>query len=291
MSQKKADLLLFTVALAWGSSNVLLKIGAENIGTLNLIGLRFGLAFITTFLIFFKRMLRVNLKTILYSALTGVILCSIFMVLIYALKLEDASRVGFLSSISVLLVPALMAVYRRERPEKCVVIGMVLVLTGLILLMNPGEMIFVSAGSFLSILAAFINAAVVIVTNAASHAVEDTLQLGVYQLGFAGLFGWIGSFIMENPRLPETSVEWTSVLLLALICSAYGFIALSYGQKYTVPEHSAFAIALEPVFSAVFAFFVLGERMEFHNYAGALLIFLSVMIAGKIIDIGKVWSI
>ena len=55
MSQKKADLLLASIAMVWGSSNLLLKIGAADMGTFNLIALRFCIAFVVTAAVFHRQ--------------------------------------------------------------------------------------------------------------------------------------------------------------------------------------------------------------------------------------------
>lgn len=283
MTQKKADLLLLTVVLAWGSSNVMLKIGAEGIQGFNLIALRYGLGFLVTFLVFFKRCIKVKKKTLCYSALLGFILFAIGYVLIWALKLSTASEVSFLGSISVFFIPLICAVWRKQKPEPQVLIGMVVVLAGLLLLTNVGKDFSFSLGAALALLTSIINAFLVIVSNHASHQVDDTLPLGVFELGFAGLFGLIASFLLETPRLPNSQNEWISVLMLALVCSAYGFVTLAIGQKYTTPEHFGFINALEPVFSSILAFIILHEVLSLRGYIGALLIFISVLIANGLV--------
>ena len=53
-----------------------------------------------------------------------------------------------------------------------------------------------------------------------------------------------------------------AVLGLALLCTAYGFILRPVAQKYTTPEHVGFLFSLEPVFSAIFGFLFLRERLH-----------------------------
>lgn len=283
MSQRKADLLLLTVILAWGSSNVWLKIGAGGLAPFNLIALRYTLGFLLTFLIFFKRCTRPNRKTIKYSVLLGFILFAIGYALIMALKYAKASEVSFLASISVFFVPIIMAIWRKQRIKREVIIGMFLAVAGLMLLTNVGAGFAVSLGAAFALLASVINAFMVITTNYTAHNAEDTVQLGVLELGFAALFGWIGSFLLETPRLPATNNEWISVMMLALVCSAYGMVAQTIGQKYTTPEHFGFINALEPVFATVFAYILLDEVMSVTGYIGSALIFLSVLVANGLL--------
>lgn len=284
MTQRKADWIIASISIAWGASNLLLKLGLEHMETFNLIALRFGIAFLVMGLIFFKRIRTVACKTLAFSALLGFIVYSNFILLIWALRLETASEVGFLTSTSVVLVPLICSFMRKRPPERNVVVGMCVVLAGLAL-MNLRDGLHLTRGTVLSLSAALVNAVSIITMDYAAHHVDDTLQLGVFQIGFAGLFGLITSLIFENPTLPQTGIQWLAILGLALICSAYGFVMRPVAQKYTTAEHVGFLFTLEPVFSAIFGFFVLHEVLSPSSYAGAALVFISVPIATGILPL------
>ncbi len=51
----------------------------------------------------------------------------------------------------------------------------------------------------------------------------------------------------------------------------------SIAQKYTTPEHTGLLYALEPVFSALFAF--LREVLAIRGYMGALMVLCSILIS------------
>lgn len=76
-------------------------------------------------------------------------------------------------------------------------------------------------------------------------------------------------------------MQWGSIMGLALICSAYGFVLQAVIQKYVTTESTGFMFSLEPIFSAIFAFTFLQERLETNGYVGAVLIFLGVFIANS----------
>ena len=71
MSTKKANLILTTCSMAWGTSYIFMKLGIEGLSPLMLMALRTGIAFLILVLIFFKRLLNVNKRLLLYSAITG----------------------------------------------------------------------------------------------------------------------------------------------------------------------------------------------------------------------------
>ncbi len=52
----------------------------------------------------------------------------------------------------------------------------------------------------------------------------------------------------------------------------------SLAQKYTTPEHTGWLYALEPVFSALFAFVFLREVLAIRGYMGALMVLCGILI-------------
>ena len=50
-------------------------------------------------------------------------------------------------------------------------------------------------------------------------------------------------------------------------------------QPHTTPEHAALLFSIEPVASAVLAFFVLGETLPAQGYLGAALVLAGVVVA------------
>ncbi|QDR79481.1 DMT family transporter [Sporomusa termitida] len=278
MTSRKADLLIATVSIAWGTSYLLMKFGLNGVEPFNLITLRFGIAFVTTLLLFFPRVIKADMQAIGYSALIGLILFSVFTALMFGLATTTVSSAGFLTSTTVIFVPILQALITRKIPKPPIMAGVLVIVAGIGLL-TIGDTFEIKSGSILCLLGAILYAVHIIVTNYCAHK-TDTLQLGILQLGFAAVYGLIFSFIFETPTLPATTAEWTAVLGLALVCSAFGFVVQPIAQKFTTPERTGVLFALEPVFSALFGFIFLQEILQLQGYIGAMLVLAGVFIAG-----------
>lgn len=277
MTQKQANLILGTVSLAWGASYVFMKLGVDAIQPLTIVALRCGIAFIITAAIFFKKIIRIDAQTLKYAAILGALLSGIFISLLYGVENTTASTAGFLASTTVILVPVLQTFITRKLPSKQTLLGVMIVSVGLALLTIGDDFSF-AIGSLYCLLAALLYATHIIVTNNFARKV-DTLQLGIYQLGFSTLYATIGTFLFETPVLPHDTIHWYAILGLALICSAYGFVMQAIAQKYTTPESTGFLFSLEPIFSAIFAFIFLHENMVLQEYLGALFILVGVLLA------------
>lgn len=280
MTQKQANFVLLSVSIAWGSSNLMLRLGLEGIETFNLIALRFGLAFILVAILLHKKIRHTPVNVLLYSALLGLIVYSNFVLLIWALRLSTVSEVSFLTSMSVVLVLLLCSIQRRRMPDANLMVAVAVVFAGFAL-MNLEHGFRLSLGTLFSLAAALASAIVVVLTDHISHRIDSMVQLGVWETGFTGLFGLITSILFETPKWPQTKVQWFAVLVLALVCSAYGFVMRTIAQKYTPPEQVGFLLSLEPVFSALFGFLILHERLTVSGYIGAALVLISAPIANK----------
>lgn len=280
--QSKADLALLMCTLFWGSSYLFMQMGLKDLETYNLIGVRFGIAFLLAAAFFHRRLLSTNRKTILHAFILGAILFGVFATVTSGVKTTTASQAGFLVSLTVIFVP-ILSIILRNKPQKRVFIGAGLAMVGIGLLTLSSEL-QISQGDLLCIAAALFYATHIIVTGRWASQ-SDTIQLGIYQLGFTALFGILFSILFETPTLPHTPQSWLAVLSLSILCSAIGFVVQTVAQKYTTPAHTGVIFSLEPVFAALFAFLVTGETLTLRGYIGAGLVLLSVLIAE--IDLSK----
>ena len=279
MTDQQAQRLSITVPLAWGTSYVLMKLAVADGSPLMIVALRCGLAFLVTGALFFRRILRADARALAYSAVTGGLLFGVFLCVLYGVEDISASEAGFLQSTTVVIVPILQSVCTRTLPRGKTVAGVLVVTAGLYLL-SGGPLTGVSAGALCCLLSALLYALHILLSKRFVSRI-DPLCLGVCQLGFAAVYALAAAAVLGETALPGTALEWGAVLGLALICSAYGFVMQAILQRHVSPETTGFLFSLEPVFSAIFAFFFLHEHLRMGGYAGAALIFFGVFLATR----------
>lgn len=286
MTQKRADILIIVVYIAWGMSYFFMKLGLKELDPFNLIALRFGIAFFVTAALFAGRMRRTDPGTAGRGAVLGLLLFGIFTCLFYGLRTTTASSAGFLTSTTVVIVPLLLSLAARRMPKPFAVAGMLTALAGIALLAGEnaeaarltGNALTLEPGSLLCLCGAFLYAVHILLTDRFART-SDALRLGILQLGFAGLFGLVFSLLFEKPALPSGLPQWATVMGLALVCSAFGFVGQTVAQKYTTPERTAVFYALEPVSSTFFGFLFLHEAFGPKDYIGAALVLCSVFVS------------
>lgn len=277
MNSQKAELLMTTVSLAWGSSYLLMKIGLNGISPFNLIALRFGIAFICLGVIFLTRFRDLTVGILSKGILMGVLLFCLFTGLVFGVNHTTASTAGFLASTTVVIVPILESILKRKLPNKSVTMSILLAVIGLYLLTVKGRFLL-DIGSIYCLLAALFYAIYIITLDRISKK-EDTFLISIIQLGVVSLLGIIFMICFETPKLPTTPVQWSAVLGLGVVCSAYGFVIQPIAQRYTSSEKIGLIFSLEPIFSAILSFIFLHEILAIKGYIGAALIFMGVIFS------------
>lgn len=275
--QVRADLMLMVITVFWGASYILTKLALDALQPFNLTAVRFGIAFIVSALVFYKDILKSDIKTIKYALILAIILFAVFITMTFGLKYTTASNAGFLISLSVVLIPILASLLLKQKIEKKVIIGVCFAPIGIALL-TLNSQLSVSGGDLLCILCALLCAVHVVATGVFTHKV-DSIAMGVLQLGFVGLFSMVFSMFTETVKLPNTAMSWGAILSLSILCTAVGYIVQATAQQYTSATHTGLILSLEPVFSAILGYVFLGEILSLKGYIGAAILLSSVLIA------------
>lgn len=279
MTTRKADILLLFVAICWGCSYWSMKVCVGEMPGMTMIAMRFGIAFSVVALIFFRKLRDTNKQVVLKAAILGFVSFCIFITLLVGLKNTSASNAGFINATTIVMVPLIHAILTRKFPSFRIAISSILAFSGVALMTISDTLEFSSADAFVAV-GAFFYAMYVIVTDSFSKKC-DSLLLGVWQLGFTALYAFIYMLFFESPSLPQTGLGWISIFVMVLPCTAFGFVAQTFAQKFTPPEHASMLFALEPVSSAIFSFLILGEVLQIRAYVGAVIIFVAVLIAAR----------
>ncbi|QHI73348.1 DMT family transporter [Aminipila terrae] len=181
-------------------------------------------------------------------------------------------------ALTVVITPILTFFIKKEAPNKKLILVFILCLVGIGLMTLNGQ--FKPAlGDILCIMGAFAYAVDLVITDKAVHKEEvNAFQLGVYQLGFTGLYMLVLALLLEKPVLPSSPGVWESMLFLSVFCTGVAFIVQVVAQQYTSATHVGVIFAIEPVFAAIAAFLFAGEVLLPRGYLGAALMMAGILI-------------
>lgn len=286
--QMKADGMLLIVTLGWGISYLLMDYCLKDMGPFMLNTYRFLIAFFIAGIFTFPKLKNVNKTTLKYAALIGCALTLVYTGCTIGVMHTSISNAGFLCALTVVITPIFSFIFFKERPDKKLIFVVAVALFGIGLL-TLNENLTPRLGDILCIMAATAYAVDLLITDRAVKREDvNAFQLGVFQLGFTGLFMLILSLSFGQMTLPSSAGVWKAVLFLAIFCTGVAFIVQTVAQQYTTASHVGVIFTLEPVFSGVAAFFIAGEVLAPRAYVGAVLLVSCLFIME--LDVKKIFG-
>lgn len=276
--QRKADLLLVMVTAFWGASYFLTDLCLETMPPLSLNAFRFLVAFAVLGAVYFRKFRRISRKTLLYSLLIGCSLVMVYTCYVYGLMHTSISNAGFICALPVIFTPLLELVVYHKIPNRRFALALVLCTVGLGL-MTLNDSFRPALGDIICMGTAIFYAVDLLLTDKAVRDPEvDPLQLGVCQLGVVGIIMLILTLTLEQPKLPQSPAAWGAALFLAIFCTGIAFVIQAVQQQYTTASHVGLIFTLEPLFSAIVAYFFAHEVLGLRGYIGAVLMMFSLIL-------------
>lgn len=285
-----AELLLVGVAALWGWTFVLVKEGLQEVPTFTFLFYRFALA-LGLLLLLFGRKLHKNtadppLRTWARGALIGLSLFVGYGFQTWGLLYTTATNSGFITGLSVVLVPLLGALLFRERTRGAVWVGAGLSALGLGLIVfggplpaAPGFLGF-NVGDGLTLLCAISFALQILLISRYTRP-ENYVPILIAQIGVVALLSGAGMLLFEGLTLPRSAAAWKSIAITGLFATALAFWVQTRFQPLSTAGHTAILFSSEPVFAALFGYWLLGERLVSGQWLGAALILLAMLVSQR----------
>lgn len=280
LNAHSALLLLAAVIVARGTSFMMSKQLLSTLEPINLIALRFLLAFTILFLLFHKRVVpevRRNPKIILASVILGGTYFLCMVAELNAMKYTDSSTCAFLENSAIVIVPIAEAILLRRLPERIIMISAAVTFCGIGFIVLKGGSMGFGKGEILAMVSALLYTAAIIIGNRFSRR-YDSFCLGVIYVGAIAAMGLVASFMTGTTRLPSTGYEWMLLILLAVVCSCFGFTFQPVAQEYLSSETAGITAALNPLTAAILGSALLGETFGVRGIIGAVLILGGIVI-------------
>ncbi len=272
----KASMVL--VAFIWGTTFVVVKDALMEIGPFLFLGLRFMLAFLVLAFLAFSSLRKLTWSTVWSGCLLGVFLFIGYTFQTVGLKYTTSSNAGFITGISVVLVPIIYALFNRTFPSLRTLLTVLAATTGLFLLSFPKGSLTLAYGDFLVLICAFAFAFHIVFVDRFSH-LHNAVAITAIQVLFVGLLcSGIGLAIEPWPgRLSPKLVG--AILVTSIFATSLAFLLQNALQKYSTPTRFAVVLTMEPVFAALAGFLWAGEMLSSRGLVGAGLILSSMLIS------------
>lgn len=277
--QTKFEILLGLILIARSTSFMISKIMMDGMEPFTILANRYIIAFALLIVIFAKRLKNTDKNLIIKGCIIGAVYTAVMGFEMYGLRLTDSGTCSFIEHIAIVIVPVMQAFLIKKFPGKETIISAVLALTGVGFLTIGRAGIAVNKGFVYCLIAAVCYAVAIIITTNYSKEVSDSIMLGIFQLGFMGLFCLILALISESPRIPQNGNEWFSILYLAIVCSGFGIGIQPFAQSGTTAERSALIAALNPLSVAILGVVILKEKLTVAYVIGGSLIMIAILLS------------
>ncbi|MGI5879809.1 MAG: DMT family transporter [Syntrophomonadaceae bacterium] len=274
----KADLSMLFVAFIWGTTFVIVKNALLEIGPFLYLGLRFLLAFAVLALLSPQNIGKVNRHSLTTGMIMGLVLLFGYAFQTVGLQYTTSSNAGFITGVSVVLVPIIYYSLRRRLPPTGTIFAVVSVTIGLYLLSVPNGLSSMAYGDLLILVCALCFAIHIVLVDLYSHLYNAIAITGI-QILFVGLV-CLGIGLLIEPWPAKFSFSLiVAIIVTAVFATALAFLIQNALQKYSTPTRFAIVLTAEPVFAALAGYWCAGEMFSTKALIGASLILGSMIIS------------
>ncbi|TCS96471.1 DMT family transporter [Hazenella coriacea] len=285
-----ADGIILLISFIWGATFVLVQDAIDTLPPFSFLTVRFGMATLLLFLFVLITRAEPSRETPRQTVWIGGMTLGIFLFLGYAfqtfsLLYTTSGKAGFLTGVSVVLVPVLSIFILKTRIKLAAIIGVSFAVIGLYLLTFQ-DFKAINQGDLLAFTCAIFFALQVIFTGKYSSRTSIfhlvTIQMATVTF-LSGLFAFIfepWQRIFQKDVILNPSVL-IALLITAIFATALAFLGQTYVQRFTTPTRVALIFATEPVFAALADYWWQGVTLGGSALIGCLFI-LGGMILSEI---------
>jgi drug/metabolite transporter (DMT)-like permease len=274
----QAELSMLLVAIVWGSTFVLVKNSLAEIGPFLFLGIRFTMAFLLLAVLSWKKIKSAPISTLSSGCFLGVFLAIGYIFQTVGLKYTTSSNAGFITGLSVVLVPIIYAVMNRIKPGLSTILTVLLAFSGLFLLSFKDWHTSLSYGDMLVLICAFGFAFHVIFVDRISYRHSATAITSI-QLLFVGVLCMLIGIIFEPWPAHFSSSLIAALFITSVFATALAFLLQNAMQKYSTPTRFAVILTTEPVFAALAGHYWANEVFSQRALLGAVLILVAMLIS------------
>lgn len=272
-----ADFSLLLVTLVWGSTFVIVQLAIEDLPPLPFLAIRFFLAFLSLLPFLYFQKAHISKSALIQGVALGVFLFSGYAWQTVGLQYTTASNAGFITGLSVVFVPTLVAITTRKLPSRSLIIGILFAIVGLAFL-SLGDQFQLNKGD-LMVLACAISFALHIFFVGRYAPQTNATVLATAQILTVSVLSAISSVLFPQPMMHFSTNVWVALLVTAIPATSLAFFVQTKMQQFTTSTHTALIFSMEPVFAAISAFLFIGELLTPRGLLGAGLVLVGMLIA------------
>ncbi|MBO7275985.1 MAG: DMT family transporter [Clostridia bacterium] len=291
MKTLRANLLLVLTAALWGAAFVAQSTAMDAIGPFTFNGVRMLIGSLVLLPLIwvmnlldrkkpeYKPMKKADWKLLI----TGGVLCGIALFFAstfqnYGIIYTTAGKAGFITTIYVVLVPILALVFLRQKSHWLTWIYAAIAMVGFYLLALGGGFGNINKGDLLVLVCAVLFAVHILIIDRYSPHVNG-VALSSIQFFVCAILSLIAALITEDISFADITTAAVPILYAGICSCGIAYTLQIIAQKDTDPTVAALLMSLESVFSVLFGWLLLHERLTASEYAGCAVVFIAVVLS------------
>lgn len=275
----KAEMILVFATIIWGAGFPLTSLALKGIGPYTLVSIKSMLAAVVLFIVFRKKIKCIDFNMIKAAVLIAISLVVGNLLQTAGMLYTTPSKSSFITGLSVVFVPILMAIMYRKKPKSKIILAVLISVIGLVFLTYNGDK-GINLGDILTVLCAFVYSFQVLFVDKFGKQ-YDGIMLAAVELIAVALSSLIPAVLMEGYQInfSNNMVIWC-ILITGLLGSGVGMVAQNKMQPLLNPSHAAIIYLCEPVFGVIFSSFI-GDILSLRAAFGCILILAAMFIGGR----------
>ena len=192
---------------------------------------------------------------------------------------------AFITSISVVFVPLFLVISGKQKISNNIWYSVFLALLGLFLLLDPINA-GIKIGDIITFGCAICFAGHIIAQDQAVKKEINIFRFFLIQIGIVCVLSFLCSIIFEPVDLLNSmQVDfWSSTLVNALLingilATTVAIMIMVWAQKIVTASQTAIFFSLEPLFAALFSWYLIGEKIGLYGVIGGAIIVVAIIIS------------
>lgn len=275
-SRGRVYLFLILTTFFWGGSFLFSKIGLREIPPLLFVFSRFALATLIMMVVFARRLRMLDRHILKRGAIVGLALGLTNITFVFGVKDTSISRAGVLNNLFVLFIPLITKLVWKERIGRINLAGLALAGAGIWLLASSGGVGFNRGDLVSTMCALFIAGHIITVSKVLRD--DDVYLISLVQFATVAVMSGTAVLATSAASVVVTPMALFAVIYCAIFPTVICFTLQNNFQRYVTPTRAGLVYTLDPVWSLLAGFCVLGERLLPLEWLGCVMIFLAVLV-------------
>lgn len=267
---------LILTTFFWGGSFLFTKIGVSTIPPQLFVLARFCLATLIMLIAFAPRLKTLDRSTLKRGMIVGLALGLTNLSFVFGIQGTSISRAGVLNNLFVLFIPLITKVIWRDRIGRVNMAGIALAVIGIWLLATGGGQGF-NRGDLVSTVCALLIACHIITVSKVLKD-DDVYLVSLVQFATVSAMAGIASLLLPLPAFSISRDAVMSVIYCAVFPTVFCFTLQNIYQRYVTPTRAGLVYTLDPVWSLMAGYVILGERLNRLEWLGCGIIFLAALL-------------